>query len=377
MKQKATVQGKSMLFNSLFVLFNLAGLAMITIGSHASFEEYYLLFNFIGYITIAISSAALFIFSGRLMMANVSRLLVGGLFIVSGLVKANDPIGFSYKLEEYFEDGALAYRIKEWFGAPGFSLEFLIQYALLLSVLICIVEIVLGVLVILGGKVKLVSYLLVFMMIFFTFLTWHTASCDNTKKFVDRDTYQMSDPIAQMKIDQSKTDKAIKIISKSASVLVLEEMKQPQCVDDCGCFGDAMKGSVGRSLTPSESLWKDIVLLYLIIWIFIAQWIIEPNTRKQNTQFLIASLVVIALFSWVFGWYFPIIFAAIALIGSLWLLKFGGIIFANYFGSSLFVALVSTLMISYVLLYEPMKDYRPYAQGTNLLEKMNDGVVGK
>ena len=139
MKQKATVQGKSMLFNSLFVLLNLAGLAMITIGSHASFEEYYLLFNFIGYITIAISSAALFIFSGRLMMANVSRLLVGGLFFVSGLVKANDPIGFSYKLEEYFEDGALAYRIKEWFGAPGFSLEFLIQYALLLSVLICIV----------------------------------------------------------------------------------------------------------------------------------------------------------------------------------------------------------------------------------------------
>ena len=367
MKQKATVEGKSMLFNSLFVLINLSGLAMITIGSHASFEENYLLFNFIGYIAIAISSAALFIFSGRLMMANVSRLLVGGLFIVSGLVKANDPIGFSYKLEEYFEDGALAYRIKEFFGAPGFSLEFLIQYALVLSVLICIVEIVLGVLVILGGKVKLVSYLLVIMMVFFTFLTWHTASCDNTKKFVDRDTYSMSDPIAQMKIDQAKTDKAIKIISKSASVLVLEEMKQPQCVDDCGCFGDAMKGSVGRSLTPSESLWKDFVLLYLVIWIFIAQWIIEPNTRKQNTQFLIASLLVVTFFSWVFGWYFPIIFAAISLIGSLWVLKSGGFIFGNYIGSSFFVTLISSIMIAYVLLYEPMKDYRPYAEGTNLI----------
>ncbi len=377
MKQKATVEGKSMLFNSLFVLINLSGLAMITIGSHASFEENYLLFNFIGYIAIAISSAALFIFSGRLMMANVSRLLVGGLFIVSGLVKANDPIGFSYKLEEYFEDGALAYRIKEFFGAPGFSLEFLIQYALVLSVLICIVEIVLGVLVILGGKVKLVSYLLVIMMVFFTFLTWHTASCDNTKKFVDRDTYSMSDPIAQMKIDQAKTDKAIKIISKSASVLVLEEMKQPQCVDDCGCFGDAMKGSVGRSLTPSESLWKDFVLLYLVIWIFIAQWIIEPNTRKQNTQFLIASLLVVTFFSWVFGWYFPIIFAAISLIGSLWVLKSGGFIFGNYIGSSFFVTLISSIMIAYVLLYEPMKDYRPYAEGTNLIEKMKDGVVGE
>ena len=53
-------------------------------------------------------------------MSSVARVLVGGLFIVSGSVKANDPMGFAYKLEEYFEDGALAYRIKEWFGAPGF-----------------------------------------------------------------------------------------------------------------------------------------------------------------------------------------------------------------------------------------------------------------
>ena len=37
------------------------------------------------------------------MMSSVARVLVGGLFIVSGLIKANDPIGFSYKLEEYFD----------------------------------------------------------------------------------------------------------------------------------------------------------------------------------------------------------------------------------------------------------------------------------
>jgi hypothetical protein len=31
------------------------------------------------------------------------RIAVGLLFIFSGLIKANDPLGFSYKLEEYFE----------------------------------------------------------------------------------------------------------------------------------------------------------------------------------------------------------------------------------------------------------------------------------
>ena len=30
------------------------------------------------------------------------RYFVGALFIFSGLIKLNDPIGFSFKLEEYF-----------------------------------------------------------------------------------------------------------------------------------------------------------------------------------------------------------------------------------------------------------------------------------
>ncbi len=377
MKRNPTVGGRSFLFNALFVLLNLTGLTFVAMGAHKNFEEKFMLFSFIGYMLLAFSAAGIFIFQGRLMMANVSRVLVGGLFIVSGLVKANDPLGFSYKLEEYFEDGALAFRIKEMFGAPGFSLEFLIDYALALSVIICIFEIVLGVLTIIGGKIKLVSYLMILMMLFFTFLTWHTANCDSSMKFVDRDTYAMSDPIAAMKIEQAKDNKEIKIISKTKNELVVEEMKSPQCVDDCGCFGDAMKGSVGRSLTPHESLWKDIVLLYLVFWIFIAQWVIHPNTRKNNPAFIITSMLVIVFFSWVFGWYFPIFFGLASILGALLMKRSGGVIFGNYFGVSLFVTVLCSAMVAYVLLYEPLKDYRPYAEGSNLVEKMNDGVEGK
>lgn len=377
MKKKATVEGRSFVLNALFVLLNLIGLVFVVAGAHKSFEDKYLLFSFIGYLIMAISAGGLLIFQGRLMMANVARVLVGGLFIVSGLVKANDPLGFAYKLEEYFEDGALAYRIKELFGAPGFSFEFLIEWALFLSVVICIFEIVLGVLTIIGGKIKLVAYLMMAMMIFFTFLTWHTASCDSSKKFVDRDIYEMSNPIAGMKLEQAKTDKELKIISKDNGIVVIEEMKSPQCVDDCGCFGDAMKGSVGRSLTPKESLWKDIILLYLVFWIFIAQWLIEPNSSKGNIRFVTASLLVIIFFSWVFGWYFPVAFALAAIIGALWLKRRGGVLFGNWFGASLVVTVLCLLMVGYVLMYEPLKDYRPYAAGSNLIEKMNDGIEGK
>lgn len=377
MKEKVTLQGKSLVFNALFALLNLVGLSLIVIGYHDSFQEQATWYKIIGLVVLLLSVGGLLLFRGRLMMAAVARVLVGGIFIVSGLVKANDPIGFSYKLEEYFEDGALAFRIKEWFSSPGFSMEFLIDYALFLSIVICIVEIVLGVLTIIGGKIKLVSYMLLLLMLFFTFLTWHTANCDATQKFVDHDTYAMSDPLAQLKLEDSKTNEELKIISQSDEELTVEEMKLPQCVDDCGCFGDAMKGSVGRSLTPKESFWKDIVLVYLVLWIFLAQWVIQPNTFRQNSAFIASSVLVICFFSWVFGWYFPIFFGLISIIGALWMLRVGGKFLGNYWGSILMIVLLTVIMVGYVLMYLPLKDYRPYALGSNLIEKMNDGVEGE
>lgn len=377
MKQKATVQGRSMVFNIAFVVLNLVGLAAVVIGSQKAFKDYFMLFNFIGYVLIGVSAAGLFVFRGRLMMANVARGFVGALFIVSGLVKANDPIGFAYKLEEYFEDGALAYRIKELFGAPGFSLEWLIPYALGLSVAICIVEILLGVLLIIGGKIKWVAHLSLLMMLFFTFLTWHTASCDGHKKFKDHDTYMASSEMATAKLTEAKLNKKVKIVSKTSTEIIVEEWKTPQCVTDCGCFGDAMKGSVGRSLTPLESLWKDIVLLYLVVWIFLAQWLIEPNTKTQNVKYLLSSVIFLSLLSVVFNWYFLVGFGMFLIIAALWILRAGGYFLGNYFGSFSIVTIACLAMVSYVLLYEPLKDYRPFAEGKNLEWQMHDGFAGK
>lgn len=375
MKSTATIEGKSLVFNIAFVLVNLAGLTFVVLGNVNEAINAATLFHYLGLGLMILSIAGLIIFKGRLMMSGISRILVGGLFIVSGLVKANDPVGFSYKLEEYFQDGALAYRIKELFGAPAFSLEYLMDYALTLSVIICIAEIVLGVLTIIGGKIKLVSYLMMLMMLFFTFLTWHTANCDPDIKFLDRNTYAMSSTLAKKKLKEAK-NKKVKIYSQSETELVIDEMKTPQCVTDCGCFGDALKGSVGRSLTPKESLWKDLILLYLVCWIFAAQWITRPNTLKQNLVFSLASLVVVAFFSWVFGWYFSILFALLAIFGALWIRRAGGKFLGNHWGSAFFVAFLSVMIVAFVLRYSPIKDYRPYAVGSNLQLKMNDGVDG-
>lgn len=365
-----TIAGHSFPLNVVCVVLNLAGLGLTAMAFHEQFAAQKILFASLGIGTVVLSAAGMIILKGRLMMATVSRILAGSVLIVSGLIKANDPVGFSYKLEEYFQDGALAYRIKEWFGSPGFSLEFLIDSALSIAIIICVIEIVLGVLLLLGGKMKWTANLLLLMMLFFTFLTWHTANCNPEAKFTDRDTYSLSDPdeaqTARIKMDQSKSDKNVRIISKNDKEVVVEQRSTPQCVSDCGCFGDAMKGSVGRSLTPSESLWKDIILLYLTIWIFIAQRIVHPNSIRQNWRIIPWSLLLTGALSWVFDWYFPVTFTVIALLSALWIYRSGGRFLGNHFAAALLVTLWCSLFVWYVLEYDPLKDYRPYAVGTDL-----------
>jgi uncharacterized membrane protein YphA (DoxX/SURF4 family) len=138
------------------------------------------------------------------MITHVARFLVGGLFIFSGFIKANDPLGFSYKLKEYFEvfqnDTGMAFF--EWFA----------HIALPLAIIVCASEIILGVMLLIGYRTKLTLWLLFAQIAFFTFLTFYSA-CFNK-------------------------------------------------VTHCGCFGDFLK------LKPWESFWKDIALMILITILF-------------------------------------------------------------------------------------------------------------
>jgi hypothetical protein len=95
-----------------------------------------------------------------------SRFFVGGLFIFSGLIKLNDPIGTEIKLEEYFEVFASD------FGS--FFLVF-IPYALEIGMVLIVLEVVLGVAVLINYKMNLTTKLLMVLIVFFTFLTFYSA----------------------------------------------------------------------------------------------------------------------------------------------------------------------------------------------------------
>ena len=371
------IQGRSLPLNVIFVLLNLVGLVFLTMGYHKSAGDAEVSYKVIGSIAFFLGLGGLVLMRGIQLSSFIFRAITGGLFIVSGLIKANDPLGFAYKLEEYFEDGALAYRIKELFGAPEFSLEFLIDYALPLSIFICILEIVLGVLLIIGGKLRLTSFFTLGLMIFFTLLTWHTKECDPTAYFTDVDRYEITNSAGITKQQMAATDTMITVLEVTDTHILIEEQKATQCVSDCGCFGDALKGSVGRSLSPNESFWKDLILFYLSLIIFIASFRSMPNTRNQNLLMVPASLIVTIFFSSVFGWYFPIVFSLITTLGALWVLRSNSKYVANYLVATLWIVLICALFVGYVSLYLPVKDYRPYAVGNDLKEKMRDGVPGE
>lgn len=137
-------------------------------------------------------------------LSAIARYAVAALFIFSGLIKINDPVGTAIKLEEYFDVFASDF-------APFF--EWFIPAALVLSVVLSVLEVVLGVALIIGFRMRLTAWALLLLIVFFTFLTFYSAYFNK--------------------------------------------------VTDCGCFGDAIK------LTPWESFTKDIILLGLIGIIFI------------------------------------------------------------------------------------------------------------
>lgn len=92
-------------------------------------------------------------------LVTIARILVGLLFIFSGIVKANDPLGLSYKIQEFFE---------LW------GLHALNDYTLGLSILLNAFEIIAGVALLVRWKFKLTGWLLLFLIIFFTVLTGYT-----------------------------------------------------------------------------------------------------------------------------------------------------------------------------------------------------------
>lgn len=161
-------------------------------------------------------------------LIGIARIIVGILFIFSGLVKANDPLGLSYKMQEFFE---------VW------NFHWLDNYTLIFSIVMIVFEIVAGVAILLGWRMRLFSWLLLLLIIFFTFLTGYAYLSGKVR--------------------------------------------------ECGCFGDCIPLSAGQSFS------KDLILLALILFLFVTQRRIKPLLpQAASISILVLATVLSVAFQW-------------------------------------------------------------------------------
>ena len=166
-------------------------------------------------------------------LVNIARGLVGGLFIFSGLVKAIDPKGLSYKMQEFFEvwarDGFLP-KLMNTFN----------EHSLTFSIVIITLEVFLGLALLVGWQKKMTTWLLLLLTLFFTFLT--------------------------------------------AFVLFTGKIKA------CGCFGDCIP------LTPTQTFTKDIILLVLEVLLLMGHKFIQPLFKPIICPAILAMAISGVLF---------------------------------------------------------------------------------
>jgi uncharacterized membrane protein YphA (DoxX/SURF4 family) len=169
-------------------------------------------------------------------LVNICRVIVGVLFIFSGLVKAMDPNGLAYKMQEFFEVWATNNSLANF-------MHWLSDLALPFAIIMITLEIIVGVGILLGIWKKFFTWLILLLIIFFGFLTGYAA---------------LSGKIAT-----------------------------------CGCFGDCIP------LTSMQSFIKDLVLFVLILILFFGRkYIVPVLTPAINILLLIISTALVLFYQW-------------------------------------------------------------------------------
>ena len=185
---------------------------------------------------------------------NITRIIVGILFIFSGLVKANDPLGLSYKMKEFFEIWNQGLEQGSFFLRNILInlFQFFHDHSLSLSVFMIAFEIITGVALLLGWRMRIFSWLLLLLILFFTFLTGYAFY---SGKFTN-----------------------------------------------CGCFGDCLP------ISPKTSFLKDIALTLLIVFLFAYRKSIRPYFSGRTNFGIMAATTVLSFgFQWYVLSYLPFV----------------------------------------------------------------------
>ncbi|MDX9853622.1 MAG: DoxX family membrane protein [Tenuifilaceae bacterium] len=166
------------------------------------------------------------------LLFQIFRFLLAAVFIFSGFVKGIDPLGSAYKFGDYF---------------AAFHLDFLQPTVVVMAFILCAAELLIGLLLLFGIKMRFAAWSVLLFMAFFTPLT-----------------------------------------------LVLAIFNP---VSDCGCFGDAIK------LSNWGTFFKNLVFLAAAVFVFIQRKKFTSFYSKPMQWALILVLSIVALAPSFHGYY--------------------------------------------------------------------------
>ncbi len=212
----------------------------------------YQLIGLIALIAVGVSGVSAFLSKPQNWFVHYLRNFLGVFFVFSGVVKAIDPIGTQIKMEEYFTVFTVH------FPFLSFLWEILGSMAFAFSIIMIVLEIVLGISLILGTFKKSTLFLYLAIILFFTVLTGFSFL---TGYVPDGATFFEFSQWTEFKETQRK-------------------------VTDCGCFGEFVK------LKPFESFIKDVVLTVLILLLIVLAGKYKLITKKGIAYGLLAILSI-------------------------------------------------------------------------------------
>ncbi len=157
-------------------------------------------------------------------LIQIFRYTLAIVFIFSGFVKGVDPLGSAYKFSDYFK---------------AFHADFFEPLTIVFSFILCAAELLIGLMLLFGVKMRLAAWGAFLFMVVFTPLTFILA---------------LFNPVS-----------------------------------DCGCFGDAIK------LTNWETFYKNIFFLVAAIFLLVSRKTLESNLKNRTEWLLVAMLILISL----------------------------------------------------------------------------------
>lgn len=314
------IGGRSFVFNSVFVLLNLTSFFGVYYSCAYSFDQnvnsssaiisWNTILLISSIFSILVLTYLILVFRGGLLFAKNLRMLAGFWLLFRSFSFLNDIHGFELELDIRLMDGDLILWLQsyvgEWFSFSKLS-------PLIAAWCITIVQLILGIFLLIGYKMRFTSIVLLLYALVLLFFR-------------------------------------------------IQEFEQPRM----SFFLPVRKEALDSIMNAWFSLWVAMLIFLVSMWNLMKSKSITQNSAQENVVILVLGFILFGVLSIYFSWYSLLIFFPITFLGALWIMRITNNDSLNMLGASLYLGTAGVLIILYGNGFGTIKDFGRYNSGDTL-----------